>query len=137
MFDDPDFTSTYNYTTSVEFLRLLSNNLFRFLEAWENFESGELYCFFMEEDKTLRERWEEHIANIHEDVYYLRSLRTMLNQRIETFENRRTIVSQFLYYTKSVSQPFFDWLRTLCIQLYHWKQSKQCLKTCQSFGFSL
>ena len=93
IFDDPVFTNTRNYTSTTELLRILNNALLRFLESWERFEEGEIQCFFMEEDETLREQWNQYLTEIQKESNTLRSLKTILQQKIDTFNNRRNAVS--------------------------------------------
>ncbi|MCJ1403964.1 hypothetical protein MMC11_007187 [Xylographa trunciseda] len=94
--DDPKFNRTREYTSTIELLRLLYNAIIKIIESWERFEDGELQYFEVEEQATLRKTWDGYIADIVKDSNELRSLRTTLRQKIETFDNMKNGVSAIL-----------------------------------------
>ncbi|MCJ1383972.1 hypothetical protein MMC17_007086 [Xylographa soralifera] len=87
--DDPKFNRTREYTSTIELLRLLHSAIIKIIESWERFEDGELQYFDVEEQPTLRKTWDGYFADIVKDSNELRSLRTTLRQKIETFENMK------------------------------------------------
>ena len=91
--DDRDFRRTRDYTSTLELLRLLHNTLIRIIESWERFEKGEMQYFQVNDNQTLHTIWEGHLADIETQSNELRSLRTILRQKIETFDNMRNAVS--------------------------------------------
>ena len=91
--DDASFTRTKGYTRTIDLLRLLHNALVRIIESWENFESGEIQYFEVQEYQALRKAWDSYIARINKDMSELRFLRRTLQQKIEMFDNKRSGVS--------------------------------------------
>ena len=93
LFDDTDFSRTRGYTATIDLLRLQHNAIIQVIESWERFEDGELQYFLGNEHDKLRQIWDEHLADIETSSNELRSLRTILRQKIETFDNMRNGVS--------------------------------------------
>ena len=93
LIDDPQLSRTLNYTATVDLLRLQYNALVKVIETWERFEDAELQYFLGIEHETLRYVWDGYIAGIERSANELRSLRTILQQKIETFNNMRHGVS--------------------------------------------
>jgi hypothetical protein len=87
--DDVNFSRTHGYISIIELLRILQNALIRTIEAWERFENGEMEYFYSETHSTLKELWDKHFADIENAANELRSLRTILKQKIETFDSLR------------------------------------------------
>ncbi|MCJ1436709.1 hypothetical protein MMC27_006091 [Xylographa pallens] len=88
--DDIKFNRTREYTSTIELLRLLCNAVIKFIESWERFEAGELLYFHVEEQAILQKKWDGYLADIVKDSNELRSLRTTLRQKIETFDNMKS-----------------------------------------------
>ncbi|KAL2047059.1 hypothetical protein N7G274_001078 [Stereocaulon virgatum] len=88
--DDANFTRMNEYTRTLDLLRLLYNVLVRIVELWENFESGELQYFEVQENQALRKTWDSYIAGVNKNVTELRFLRRTLQQKIEIFDNKRS-----------------------------------------------
>lgn len=91
--DDVKLQRTKEYTIITDMLRLLHNALVKIIEAWENFEKGEVQYFEVEEYEVLRKTWDSNLASINKDVSELRYLRRSLLQRIEMFDTKRSGVS--------------------------------------------
>ena len=91
--DDPKLNWTRDYTFTLELLRLLHNAIIKIIESWERFEDGELQYFDVEEQGIRRRTWDGYLTDIVKDSNELRSLRTTLRQKIETFDNMKTGVS--------------------------------------------
>ena len=89
MFDDARFTRTKDYTRTIDLLRLLHNALVITIESWENFESGEILYFEVQEHQALRTTWDAYLATISKDISDLRFLRRLLQQKIEMFDNKK------------------------------------------------
>lgn len=94
LIDDAGLNRTRELTWTTELLRLLHGSLVRSIESWESFDDGELQYFHVEEQQTLRQSWDIYIAEIEKDINELRSLRRILQQKIETFDNIKDGVSQ-------------------------------------------
>lgn len=93
LFDDIDYSRTRGYTATIDLLRLQFNAIIKVIESWERFEDGELQYFLGNEHDTLRHIWDGHLADVETSSNELRSLRTILQQKIETFDNMRNGVS--------------------------------------------
>ena len=93
MSDDVKFNRTREYTSTIELLRILCNAVIKIIESWERFEGGELLYFHVEEQSILQKKWDGYLADVVKDSNELRSLRTTLRQKIETFENMKSGVS--------------------------------------------
>ena len=91
--DDAAFSQTREYTTTIELLRLLHNDLVKILESWESFDHGEIQYFDVKDQETLRRGWESYLARIEKDMSELRYLRRSLQQRIESLDSKRNGVS--------------------------------------------
>ena len=89
LFDDDRFTRTKDYTRTIDLLRLLHNALVITIESWENFESGEIRYFEVQEHQALRMIWDSYLAAISKDISDLRFLRRLLQQKIEMFDNKK------------------------------------------------
>ncbi|KAL9118593.1 MAG: hypothetical protein Q9187_004859 [Circinaria calcarea] len=87
--DDVGLSRTRELTWTTELLRLLRDALVRSIESWESFDDGELQYFHDEEQQTLRKSWDMYLAEIEKDMSELRSLRRILQQKIETFDNMK------------------------------------------------
>ncbi|MCJ1283202.1 hypothetical protein MMC26_002530 [Xylographa opegraphella] len=88
--DDVSFNRTREYTSTIELLRLLCNAIIKIIEYWERFAAGELLYFHVEEQATLQRKWDGYVADIEKDSNELRSLRTTLRQKIETFDTMKS-----------------------------------------------
>ncbi|MCJ1291921.1 hypothetical protein MMC34_003470 [Xylographa carneopallida] len=88
--DDIKINRTREYTSTVELLRLLCNAITKTIESWERSEAGELLYFLVDEQTTLQKKWDGYVADIMKDSNELRSLRTTLRQKIETFDNMKS-----------------------------------------------
>ena len=88
--DDAGLNRTRELTWTTELLRLLHDSLVRSIESWESFDESELQYFHDEEQQTLRKSWDMYIAEIEKDISELRSLRRILQQKIETFDNMKS-----------------------------------------------
>ena len=97
LIDDPGYSRTRSYTTSLQLLRLLSNSLVRNIETWERFETGEIQ-YFRSDNATLREAWDRHLAEIQRDVNQLLALRRKLQQKIETIDSMRNGASKDVHF---------------------------------------
>ena len=93
MFDDAGFTRTKDYTRTTDLLRLLHNALIITIESWEDFESGEIQYFDVQEHQALRVIWDAYLAAISKEISELRFLRRLLQQKIEMFDNKKSGVS--------------------------------------------
>ena len=93
LIDDPQLSRTLDYTATVDLLRLQCNALVKVIESWERFEDAELQYFLGAEHEALRRIWDGYIAEIDTSANELRSLRTILQQKIKTFNNMRHGVS--------------------------------------------
>jgi hypothetical protein len=93
LFDDIHFSRTRGYTATVDLLRLQHNALIKVIESWERFEDGELQYFLGNEHDILRQIWDGYLADVEKSFNELRTLRTILGQKIETFDNMRNGVS--------------------------------------------
>ena len=87
--DNAKFDRTRSHTSTIEILRLLFNSLVIAIEVWERFENGEVQYFNTDNQETLQKRWFIYITDIERDANELRSLRTMLRQKIEAYDNMR------------------------------------------------
>ena len=70
-------------------LRLLHNTLATTIESWESFEDSDLEYFRSEKQRTLRKTWDSYMMRIEEDLKELWSLRRILQQKMEMFDNMR------------------------------------------------
>lgn len=93
LFDDTDFSRTRGYTATIDLLRLQHNALTKVIESWEHFEGGELQYFLGNEHDVLRQIWDGYLADVEKSFNELRTLRTILRQKIETFDSMRNGVS--------------------------------------------
>ena len=90
--DDAEFTRTRNYTDTVELLRLLHNSLSLTVESLERFHSEEAQ-YFQANHNALRMTWDRYFAVIEKDCNELRFLRTVLQHKIDAFDNKKNGVS--------------------------------------------
>jgi hypothetical protein len=90
--DDAEFTRTRNYTDTVELLRLLHNSLSLTVESLERFHNEEAQ-YFQANQNALRMTWDRYFAVIEKDCNELRFLRTVLQHKIDAFDNKKNGVS--------------------------------------------
>lgn len=85
---DKDFKKTTRYTWALSILRRFHDVLQKTLEAWEEFNSGELK-YFATDSEILDRHWYRYHQSIFEDVSELAYLRRSLLQRIQTFDRMK------------------------------------------------
>ena len=103
LIDDAAFSRTREYTSTIELLRLLHNDLIKIIDSWESFDRGEIQYFDIRDQESLRKRWESYLANIEKDISELRFLRRSLHQRIESLDSKRNGVSSQLSWVACLS----------------------------------
>lgn len=88
------FSRTREFTTSVDLLRLLHDDLVKIIDSWESFDRGEIQYFDIRDQELLRKRWESYLASIEKNISELRFLRRSLQQSIESLDSKRNGVSR-------------------------------------------
>ncbi|MCJ1403962.1 hypothetical protein MMC11_007185 [Xylographa trunciseda] len=88
LMDDAQFSVHRQYTTVIDLLRRLDNDLAKTIASWNSFESGEIQ-YFQSKHEVHQVRWAGYLGNIRQDVKDLRSFRPSLQHSIETFTNMR------------------------------------------------
>jgi hypothetical protein len=99
--DDEGLSQTKKYTLAIQILRLFTNLLVKTIDSWDTFATEQLSAFRTTSDPERRPtKISTHITKIESNVSELRFLRQTLEQRIETFESRRSNVCSSLLYAK-------------------------------------
>ena len=91
--DDVKFSRTKEYTSTIEILRLLHNNLVKGIESWESFNEREMQYFEIRDNEFLSQKWEPYFASIEKNMTELRYFRRSLQQHIDALDSKRNGVS--------------------------------------------
>jgi hypothetical protein len=88
-FDDPDLRRTEKLTLIVSTLRRFRDTLSRTIDAWKNFESGDLKFFDITGSEEYQQQWYTIISDIQQQVAQLKSLHSLMAQKLELFNSMR------------------------------------------------
>jgi hypothetical protein len=91
---DEGLTRTTELTHTVSTLRRFRNCLQTTMQAWENFERREVGLFDPEGWETLRPKWNGYLSATRSQFDELRTFRSLLEQKLELFNNMRDGVSE-------------------------------------------
>jgi hypothetical protein len=84
----------------VSTLRRFSNVLSRTINAWENFELTQIYLLSTTGSDALQQSWEGRISDIRNHMSELRSMLTLVTQKLDLFNEMRNGVSVLLFVLK-------------------------------------
>ena len=86
-------TRTKELTLTVSTLRRFRDSLSRTVVAWDGFEERGIDIFETTGSDAFRQRWEGYLEDIRRDFAELKSLQTLLTQKLEHFNGMRDGVS--------------------------------------------
>lgn len=89
-----DITQEKGFKWTIRVLRQFNHLLSKTINAWDNFNNGEIRYFYRpHSDELAEEAWVTYLAAIEKDVTELRDLRDSLQYQTELFENMTNSVS--------------------------------------------
>jgi hypothetical protein len=87
-FDNEQYTWTISYTRAVSILRRFHDALLLTVEAWQEFELGEI-LYFETKSTELDALWKQYMDSLFNEISELRYLQRSLLQRIQTFDRMK------------------------------------------------
>lgn len=94
IFDTRDLLHTRNLFLAVTSLRKFRDCLTSTIDAWNDFEKNGIQVFGLQGTDGLRPKWDEYHSGIRGHVSEMRTMRLLVAQRLEQFNEMRDGVGQ-------------------------------------------
>lgn len=91
--DETGFPHTKRLTMTVSTIRRFADTLGNLIASWEDFEKGSIRHLETTGSAAFQEKWNERIAEIRNNIAQLRSLRRLLEQKLDLFQSKLDGVS--------------------------------------------
>ena|SRR6266513_1651792 len=99
-FFDEDLSHTKKLTLTVSTIRRFRNALAKTIEAWDRFAHNEILVFNPIGWEALQPHWDSLLTMTRKEIDELRTLHSLLEQKLELFNNMKDSVSLSDYFVR-------------------------------------